>query len=204
MTITDPDLAALGAPTITNLRGWLNRFWLVVGSKISTLSEYLNVTIEQNRVAGEYMWYGGTGTPDGGWLLCDGSAISRTVYSALFNAVGTTYGVGDGATTFNLPDGRGRALFAPDNMGSGAAGTLPSAALADTGGTYQHTLVTDEIPAHSHATVQLDTLSNLDATAPTAAVGTTSSNTGSSNSTGGGQPHTNMPPYLIAQLFIKY
>ena len=50
-------------------------------------------------------------TPDDGWLLCDGSAISRTVYSALFTRLGTTFGAGDGSTTFNVPDYRGRAIY---------------------------------------------------------------------------------------------
>ena len=45
-----------------------------------------------------------------GYLLCDGSAISRTIYSRLFNAIGTTYGTGNGSTTFNIPDGRGGTL----------------------------------------------------------------------------------------------
>jgi microcystin-dependent protein len=49
--------------------------------------------------------YGGTSAPSG-WLLCDGSAVSRTTYSDLFGVIGTTYGVGDGSTTFNLPDMR--------------------------------------------------------------------------------------------------
>ena len=46
-----------------------------------------------------------------GFLLCQGQAVSRTTYAALFAAIGTTYGAGDGSTTFNLPDGRGRALI---------------------------------------------------------------------------------------------
>jgi microcystin-dependent protein len=48
---------------------------------------------------------------DGGWLKADGTAVSRATYAALFNAYGTTYGVGNGSTTFNLPDARGRAIF---------------------------------------------------------------------------------------------
>ena len=52
----------------------------------------------------------GGGTVPAGWMLCDGTAISRTTYSALFSAVNTTYGVGDGASTFNLPDARGMFL----------------------------------------------------------------------------------------------
>ena len=49
--------------------------------------------------------YGGT-TPPEGWLICDGSAISRTTYASLFSVIGTTYGEGDGSTTFNIPNGK--------------------------------------------------------------------------------------------------
>ena len=45
--------------------------------------------------------------PDATWMICDGSAISRTTYAALFSAIGTTFGVGDNSTTFNIPDMRG-------------------------------------------------------------------------------------------------
>lgn len=60
--------------------------------------------------AGFVMPYGGPGALPSGWLLCDGSAVSRATYAALFAAVGTAYGAGDGATTFNLPDGRSRTV----------------------------------------------------------------------------------------------
>lgn len=59
--------------------------------------------------------------PIEGWLLCDGSAVSRTVYAALFGYLGTAFGVGDGATTFNLPDMRGRVALGLDNFGTAAA-----------------------------------------------------------------------------------
>ena len=49
-------------------------------------------------------------TPSAGWLLCDGAAVSRSTYSALFAAIGTSYGAGDGASTFNVPDFRGRTI----------------------------------------------------------------------------------------------
>lgn len=55
-----------------------------------------------------------------GWLICDGSAISRTDYAALFAVIGTIYGVGDGSTTFNLPDLRGEFRRGLDNMGTPA------------------------------------------------------------------------------------
>lgn len=67
--------------------------------------------------------FAGTTAPEG-WAMCDGSEVSRTEYAALFAAVGTTYGVGDGLDTFNLPDMRGQFLRALDDMGTaqGAAG----------------------------------------------------------------------------------
>jgi microcystin-dependent protein len=52
------------------------------------------------------LWY--SGTPPSKYLLCDGTAISRTTYAQLFSILGTTYGIGDGSTTFNLPDLRQR------------------------------------------------------------------------------------------------
>lgn len=81
---------------------------------------------------GTYRWQAGAGAPPG-WLVPDGSAIFRAAYAALFTAIGTTYGAGDGATTFNLPNIVGRTLFAQDAAGailtasSGLAGTLGSA-----------------------------------------------------------------------------
>jgi microcystin-dependent protein len=70
----------------------------------------------------------GGGTIPQGWLLCDGSTVDRTLYPALFEAVGTVHGQGDGTTTFHLPDYRGRFLRGADNMGTGAAGRDPNAA----------------------------------------------------------------------------
>lgn len=67
--------------------------------------------------------YGGNSAPSG-WLLCYGQAVSRTAYAALFAVIGTTFGAGDGSTTFNLPDARGRVLAGKDDMGGTAAGQL--------------------------------------------------------------------------------
>jgi microcystin-dependent protein len=61
------------------------------------------------------------------WLMCFGQAISRTTYALLFGVIGTTYGAGDGSTTFNVPDLRGRTMFGLDNMGGTAAGRVTSA-----------------------------------------------------------------------------
>ena len=75
---------------------------------------------------GAMMAYGGATAPSG-WLLCYGQAISRTTYSALFAVIGTAYGVGDGSSTFNLPDKRGRASIGADNMGGSPANRVTSA-----------------------------------------------------------------------------
>lgn len=79
-----------------------------------------------------------------GWLLCDGSAVSRTTYAALFSVIGTTYGAGDGSSTFNLPNLKGRALVGVDS------GQTEFAALGQTGGEKTHLLATSELPAHTH------------------------------------------------------
>lgn len=86
--------------------------------------------------AGTIAPFGGGTVPEG-WLLCDGTAVSRTTYSALFSAVGTVHGQGNGSSTFHLPDYRGRFLRGADNMGTGAAGRDPNAGTrtaANTGG----------------------------------------------------------------------
>lgn len=102
--------------------------------------------------------YAGSSAPTG-WLLCYGQAVSRTTYSALFAAIGTTYGAGDGSTTFNLPDMRGRVAAGVDNMGGTAAnrlgsgntgGVTGSATLGAAGGEQSHTTTTAEMPVHAH------------------------------------------------------
>lgn len=74
-------------------------------------------------MTGTVLPFAGSTAPTG-WLLCYGQAISRTTYANLFAVIGTTYGVGDGSTTFNLPDLRGRIAAGKDNMGGSAAGVL--------------------------------------------------------------------------------
>lgn len=74
--------------------------------------------------------FAGSAAPSG-FLVCDGSAVSRSTFAALFSVIGVTYGPGDGSTTFNLPDIRGRSVIGVGAVGSN---TQPSAALGATGG----------------------------------------------------------------------
>ena len=86
--------------------------------------------------------------PSSGFIFCDGAQVSRSVYAALFAAISTVYGPGDGLSTFNVPDLRGRS---PIGAGSGPA--LSNRALGSTGGEETHTLSTAEMPYHSHTIV---------------------------------------------------
>lgn len=82
-----------------------------------------------------------------GWLLCNGQAVSRTTYAALFSAIGTRYGDGDGSTTFNLPDLQGRS---PIGAGSGDGLTFRDINAPQVG-EERHTQTVDEMPEHTHA-----------------------------------------------------
>ena len=96
-------------------------------------------------------------TAPSGWLFCAGQAVSRAAYAALFAVIDTTYGVGDGTTTFNLPDARGRVTAGKDNMGGTAANRLTTAGsglagntLGQSGGNQSHALTLGQMPTHSH------------------------------------------------------
>lgn len=91
-------------------------------------------------------------TVPSGWLYCNGQAVDRTTYAALFARIGTVYGAGNGTTTFNVPDFRGR-VAAGDDDGVGRLTTLSggSGGLGASGGAQTHTLTASQIPAHSHS-----------------------------------------------------
>jgi microcystin-dependent protein len=158
--------------------------------------------------AGTLTAYAGASAPTG-WLLCYGQAISRTTYSDLFSAIGTTWGSGDGSTTFNVPDLRGRLVAGADNMGGSAAGRLGSGAtggitgsatVGATGGEQSHQLTTAELAAHTHG----------NAGGQTALGGSGggsslygSPGTGTTSSTGGDVAHNNVQPTAVANWIIK-
>jgi microcystin-dependent protein len=106
---------------------------------------------------GGMLEFTGTTAPNSSFVLPFGQAISRTTYAAYFAMVGTTYGAGDGSTTFNVIDKRGRVSAGKDDMGGSAASRLTAtyfgtsaATLGAVGGSESHTLSTAQIPAHGH------------------------------------------------------
>jgi len=151
------------------------------------------------------MYAGATTDVPSGWLLCDGSAVSRTTYAQLFSVLDTEYGTGDGSTTFNLPN------FVTDNK-------FPRAATDDsgrgtTGGSSTHTLTEAEMPSHTHAispnphnhsSYGSTSGGGLDAYNPaTVPSATNTGNTSLTNaSTGGGGAHENKPPFIDVHFII--
>jgi microcystin-dependent protein len=149
--------------------------------------------------------YAGSTAPSG-WLLCFGQAVSRSTYADLFAVIATTYGAGDGSTTFNLPDARGRVAVGKDNMGGTSANRMTTggsgidgSTLGASGGTQTHTLTEAQMPAHTH-TVALATGLNA-ATDPGGNIATGGTTT--TSSAGSSQAHQNTQPSIIFNYIIK-
>lgn len=147
---------------------------------------------------GSIIPYGNSVVPET-YLLCNGQAVSRTDYPELFAIIGTTFGSGDGSTTFNVPDYR-------DKFALGAGGDV---ALAETGGEKEVTLTIDEMPAHTHPVK--DRVYNVQfgrndgGNGSRNPIGGTGLSHGvvEASSVGGGQAHNNMPPYVGTYYIIK-
>lgn len=160
VTVTiDPNGAELinGNGTISVSDGFVMMF-----SSGATWVAIVTTAANDPRMIGEVVAFAGATLP-AGWLWCDGSAVSRSTYASLFATLGTGYGAGDGSTTFNLPDLRGRLPLGKDNMdnsvgtGGGTASRVTtlgsginSVVLGATGGAETVTLDTTMIPSHNH------------------------------------------------------
>lgn len=156
--------------------------------------------------SGMLMPYAGATAPTG-WFLCYGQAVSRTTYADLFAVVGTTYGAGDGSTTFNLPDLRGRVIAGKDDMGGVSAdrltdqsGGLDGDVLGDTGGAETHTLVEAELAAHTHSVPSGGGGASNYALGGPAGSFSVSQTTGSA---GSDTAHNNVQPTIILTYIIK-
>ena len=133
-----------------------------------------------------------------GWLLCDGSVVSRTTYSELFNAIGLNY-VEDGVEwldeeRFPLPNAKGRTLVGKDSTDTDFN------TLGKTGGEKTHTLTVSEMPKHSH-NFQFDQTEGSNVTA--VKTGVNNAYAKATSETGGNQPHNNLQPYLVTNYIIK-
>lgn len=175
--------------------------------------------------------FAGSVAPDG-WLLCDGSAVSRTTYADLFDAIGTTYGNGDGSSTFNLPDVKGRAVFGKDDMGGSAAnrltnkpGGINGASLGAVGGGEQFTIAKTNLPTlgltvnitdpgHKHT---MKGSANSSTVGSNIAGDSTADNSGGHETAtattgisavipeiGGDTPINIVPPGIVTNMIIKY
>ena len=102
---------------------------------------------------GSLMPYAGATAPSG-WLLCAGQEVSRTTYANLFVVLGTVHGSGNGTTTFNLPDLRGRSIFGKDDMGGSAANRITNAVSGITGTTLGAAGGDQRIGTHGHTATQ--------------------------------------------------
>ena len=138
-----------------------------------------------------------TKTP-AGFLICDGSAVSRTTYADLYAIIGTQYGSGDGSTTFNLPNLKGRIPVGYDSTQS------EFNTIGKTGGEKTHTLTESEMPSHNH---KLTTVYNAGDWQQYATMSRnpsgTSTGTLTTNTTGGNQAHNNIQPYITIIYLIK-
>mgnify|MGYP003112427384 CR=1 FL=1 len=166
--------------------------------------------------SGTIVPYAGSSAPSG-YLLAYGQAVSRSTYSDLFSAIGTTYGVGDGSSTFNLPDLRGRTIAGQDDMGGSSADRLTNQTggvngdtLGGTGGSETHTLTEAQLAAHTHgagsykASFPQGGASDSGGFGNQGSIGTGQLTvTGTSGSTGSGSAHNNVQPTIILNYIIK-
>lgn len=167
---------------------------------------------------GSILPYAGSSAPTG-YLLCDGSAQDRQVNSvntALFTVLGTTYGVGDGSTTFNIPDLRGRVIAGQDDMGGSSANRLTNPAstingingdgLGNVGGSETHlnTAAQSGLRSHTH-NISVSTLTGSGG--PDPRISSVSSPSGGPNLGSGGtdasSAHNNVQPTIILNYIIK-
>jgi microcystin-dependent protein len=152
---------------------------------------------------GEIRMFAGNFAP-AGWMFCEGQQLPISENETLFQLIGTTYG-GDGETTFNLPDLRGRI---PIHQGNGFA-------LAEPGGAEEITVTVNQIPAHAHPLLanggqgsSNSATNNVLAASPTLdlyreAQPTVALSPAAVGSSGGSQPHTNLQPYLGINFIIS-
>lgn len=171
----------------------------IVGNEVKKINDILfeNLLLP----SGSVIEYAGDTAPNG-WLICDGSAISREIYANLFEVIGLTFGGGDGTTTFNIPNLKGKI---PVGLNSDDSDFN---ILGKAGGEKTHILTSNEMPSHNHRQTVTASRSGSGNTYVSWNANnlTGSKDTGARNTlnTGGGQAHNNLQPYIVLNYIIKY
>lgn len=176
---------------------------------VDGVTSAIQTQLTTNTPVATIVMYGAAAAPTG-WLLCDGTAVSRTTYAALFAVIGTEYGTGDGSTTFTLPDLKGRA---PVGYGAGS-GLTNRNDLGAKFGTETQTLTEANLPSHDHTIGWQSDGTNdhdhaLDSGTVTRVAGPSdggASGTGTINSgaAGSGTAHNNLQPSTVVNFIIKH
>jgi microcystin-dependent protein len=170
----------------------------VAGSGLTDARQYVVTTASILVPTGVMVPFAGSAVPIG-WLFCDGTAVSRASYPALWSTVGTTFGSGDGTTTFNLPDTRSRMVV-------GAAPSAPTGLtqrlLGAVGGS--EAITTNQMPAHNHAlqySPAVQSIYSAIGLTPSGGLNMAVFDTHPTQNSGGGQPF--YPPYIALNQIIK-
>ena len=187
--------------TITSPLPEINR---ITAANINEIKQVVNYNADAGFPIGSGCDYFGTTAPEN-FMFADGSAISRTTYAALFAIIGTTYGTGDGSTTFNLPDKRERVsvMYKSDSTMGTTGATFDT--LGAKGGEDTHQLITAELPAHTHTMTAKEgygdgSTTYVSSVTPSTATRTT---TISPSSVGGDTAHNNLQPYFVCNYIIR-
>jgi len=168
---------------------------ILTAAQQNTLASYAMPTGSVTAFAGS--------TAPTNFLLCDGSAVSRSTYAELFALISTTYGVGDGSTTFNVPNLKGSVPVGRDSA------QTEFDTLAETGGAKTVTLSTAQMPSHSHTVTDTGGFTPVarDLNVAAGAVGYYGRGSGTSvlatDTQGSSTAHNNLQPYLVLNYIIK-
>ncbi|MFY9227965.1 MAG: tail fiber protein [Candidatus Microsaccharimonas sp.] len=184
-----------GGGSHNNIQPSITKLYAIKNSSAST-------TTESVATGTSISGYWNSTTPPAGFLPEDGSAVSRTIYANLFAVIGTTYGTGDGSTTFNLPDSRGR-VSVNKSISDSEFNTI-----GEKYGEKSHILTIAELPAHTHqqriGTRDDGNFGNGVGQYPPSD-GPGSYNQGHvTSSTGGDGAHNEIQPSIVKRYFIKY
>lgn len=175
---------------------WFKQVLARIGGNVVTYNLDELWTYIQDRIEkpGVIKAYGGTIAP-AGYLLCDGAAVSRTTYAALFTALGVLWGPGDGSTTFNVPDLRGRFLVGKDS------GTFTP--VAGIGGS-ESTPLPNHVHANGGVTGAPSATTNVTVGAvAVASAGHTHTLTGNTSDPTTNPDVATLPPYAVVTMVIK-